>query len=63
MNRLLAADTCFSLKQLAVNGKDLTEMGVFGPEVGRLLNALLDRVLDGDLPNERDTLLTALKHL
>ena len=63
LNRLLAADTCFSLKQLAVNGKDLTEMGVFGPEVGRLLNALLDRVLDGDLPNERDTLLTALKHL
>lgn len=63
LDKLLAENACFSLKQLAVNGKDLTDMGLFGPAVGRMLNALLDAVVDGELPNERDALMAALKHL
>lgn len=63
LDRLLAEDACFSLKQLAVNGKDLTEMGLSGPAVGRALNTLLERVVDGGLPNERVALLEAVKKL
>lgn len=63
LDRLLAEDACFSLKQLAVNGKDLTEMGLSGPAVGQALNTLLERVVDGGLPNERAALLEAVKDL
>lgn len=60
---LLAADACFSLGQLAVNGRDLMELGFSGPEIGRTLNALLDKVVDGELPNERAALLEAARKL
>ncbi|MDD3347722.1 HD domain-containing protein [Oscillibacter sp.] len=57
LEELLTEDACFSLKQLAVHGKDLLELGLKGPAVGRTLNALLDRVVEGDAPNERTCLL------
>lgn len=63
LDRLLEEDACFSLKQMAVNGKDLTDMGFFGPAVGRVLNALLERVVNGELPNERKALLEAARKL
>ena len=63
LDKLLAEDACFSLKQLAVNGKDLTKIGLSGPAVGRMLNALLDRVVDGDVPNEREALLKTAAEL
>lgn len=46
------------MKQLAVNGKDLTEMGLSGPAVGQVLHMLLEAVIDGRLPNERETLVS-----
>jgi len=57
LEQLLAEDACFSLKQLAVNGRDLLALGLQGAEVGRVLNALLDAVINGDVPNEREALL------
>ena len=60
MEKLLAEDACFSLKQLAVNGKDLTEFGLSGPVVGQVLKNLLDAVVDGDLPNDRKELLSSV---
>lgn len=57
LDELLAEDACFSLRQLAVNGKDFTEMALSGPAVGAALEALLDRVVEGELPNDRETLL------
>ena len=57
LERLLAEDACFSLKQLAVNGDDLLALGLRGPAVGRALEALLNKVVDGELPNEREALL------
>ena len=48
----------FSLKQLAVNGSDLLGLGVPpGPAVGKLLQRLLEAVLSGETPNERQALL------
>ena len=57
LDRLLTEDACFSLKQLAVNGNDLKALGLRGPAVGRTLEALLNKVVDGELPNEREALL------
>lgn len=57
LDRLLAEDACFSLKQLAVDGNDLLALGLRGPAVGQMLDTLLNGVVDGELPNERAALL------
>ena len=62
MERLLAEKACFSRKDLAVNGKDLTDMGLRGPVVGLVLQALLEQVVDGELPNDRSLLLREVKN-
>ena len=55
---LREADACMSLKQLAVTGSDLLASGIpEGRAVGAMLNRLLDAVMEGSLPNERDALL------
>ena len=63
LDKLLAEDACFSLKQLAVNGRDLLALGLSGPAVGAALEELLGKVVDGTLPNEREILLEALQRL
>lgn len=54
---ILASQACFSLKTLAVNGKDLLALGYRGPEVGKILQTLLHQVMDGKVPNEKNLLL------
>ncbi len=58
---VLAGGACFSLKQLAVKGGDLTALGLQGPAVGRGLAELLELVIDEKLPNERGILLEYVK--
>ncbi len=62
LERLLAEDACFSLKQLAVKGGDLLALGFSGPAVGEALNGLLGKVVDGALPNRREALLAYLQN-
>ena len=57
LNRILAADACLSLRQLAVNGNDMAALGLSGPAVGEMLRALLDAVIDEQADNTRDALL------
>lgn len=61
LQSVLDRNSCFSLKQLAVNGNDLKERGYRGPEIGRALRWLLNAVIDGRLPNEKNALLEALE--
>lgn len=61
LRRLLEQNACFSLRQLAVNGRDMTALGYRGPEVGRMLKQLLRAVVDGRLDNDRQTLLRAAR--
>ncbi len=61
LDKLLAEDACFSLKQLAVKGGDLLALGFSGPEIGQALEALLAQVVDGALPNEQAALLDHLQ--
>ena len=61
LDALLAEQPCFTLKNLAVNGRDLTALGYRGPEVGEKLQSLLETVMDGRVENTREALLAALK--
>lgn len=54
---------CMSLKDLAVNGNDLSALGFSGREIGDTLNVLLDRVLDENLSNDREALLDFVKKI
>jgi len=60
LDRLLAEQPCFTLKDLNLHGEDLIELGFKGREIGEKLNWLLKMVMDG-LPNERETLLNAIR--
>lgn len=57
LKELLAANACFSLKDLAVNGRDMAALGLAGREIGAALRACLEEVLAGRLPNEQKALL------
>lgn len=62
VEQVLAEEQCFSLKQLAIDGRALMDLGVpQGPEIGKILNALLQQVLDGELANDKQSLLEAAK--
>ena len=58
-----AENACLSLKDLAVNGHDLMALGISGREIGICLNALLNKVIDEQLPNEKEALLHAARSL
>ena len=56
--QILSEQQAFSLRDLAVNGSDLLALGMDpGPEVGRVLNTLLEAVISERLPNDRGVLL------
>ena len=58
--QLDADGVCCRVSQLAVNGRDLMAAGIpAGPGLRRTLEALLDAVVQGQLPNEQQCLLDA----
>ena len=58
--RLVETNACCRINQLAVNGRDLMDAGIRpGPGLRRVLSALLEQVLTGQLPNEKAALLAA----
>lgn len=53
---------CFSLKDLAINGNDLIQLGYErGKSIGMMLNYLLEMVIDGIVINEKESLLEITK--
>lgn len=59
---IILENSCIKLKDLAINGKDLMEIGFpEGKSIGRVLDNLFNLVLDGKLQNERDILLKEAK--
>ena len=60
-SRISAAGDCVTLKQLAVTGGDLIQAGIRpGPEMGRILQHLLDAVLEDPSLNTKEQLLKQL---
>ena len=62
MEEIRVEDACLSLRTLAIGGDDLMALGVpKGKQIGELLHALLDDVIEERLPNEKEALLQAAK--
>ncbi len=60
----LEKKTALSLKSLAVNGRDLMNIGIpAGKELGRILNELLDCVVEDPSMNDREKLLETAKKI
>lgn len=58
LDEVIRQEQCFSLKDLAVSGKDILVLGIpQGKRVGEILHSLLDRVISGELPNDRSVLM------
>lgn len=61
---IVAKNECFSLKNLALGGGDLISAGIKpGPEMGKILDILLEKVIEGEIPNEKKALLEFAKTL
>ena len=52
---------CIGYATLAVTGDDVKALGFEGREIGRMLEWALMQVLNGQLPNDRERLLAALR--
>ena len=64
LEALLVEKPCVTLRDMAVNGRDMMALGAKGRAVGEILQWLLEQVLDDALPNERKDLLeTARAHM
>ena len=62
LNRIITSGECYSLRQLSVNGSDLLHLGMSsGIQIGQTLDQLLDKVIEGELPNEKELLLDRAK--
>ncbi|NLD20142.1 MAG: CCA tRNA nucleotidyltransferase [Clostridiales bacterium] len=62
IEKILEEQQCFCIKHLAVSGKDLIGLGVEeGPEIGAILDKLLEGVLEGRIPNKKDPLIEFIK--
>ncbi|WP_285945853.1 CCA tRNA nucleotidyltransferase [Thomasclavelia cocleata] len=59
LEEILSEKSCFSLKDLAVNGNDVKEVMKLkeGKDIGYWLNEILKRVIDGELENNKDDLV------
>ena len=62
LEEVLQEDECFSLKDLAVNGKDLMDVGYkAGRQLGVVLQGLLDCVIGEEVNNNKEELLELAK--
>ena len=55
LDEVVEQEQCFSMKDLAINGKDVMSLGVpEGRLVGDTLRHILDMVTNGEIPNETE---------
>ncbi|MCL2157911.1 MAG: CCA tRNA nucleotidyltransferase [Oscillospiraceae bacterium] len=58
IDTIIGQRQCYSLKDLAINGRDLIDAGVKeGPLIGEILGRLLDMVIDEQVENEKSALI------
>jgi tRNA nucleotidyltransferase (CCA-adding enzyme) len=63
VNKIIDAKECFSIKDLAINGRDLMELGIKqGKEIGNILNKSFELVLDNPNLNDKEYLLNIVKN-
>lgn len=58
VDQIISTKQCFTLHDLRINGHDLAVLGLYpGKKMGDTLDTLLEAVMDGRCPNEREALL------
>lgn len=59
MQQVLIQNPALTLDAMAVNGRDLQQAGICvpGPATGKLLRRLLSKLVDGEVPNQKEALL------
>lgn len=64
LEQIAAENACLHTRDLSINGKDLIALGVpQGEQIGKILQQLLDAVLDEKLSNEREILLAEVHRI
>lgn len=58
---IINQNECFTIKQLAINGKDLLELGFKGKEIGDMLNQVLTLIIDEILDNNQEHIIQWIK--
>lgn len=54
-------ETCYSLRQLEINGNDLKQLNILGKNIKLILNQCLDQVMQGNLVNQKKELIEYIK--
>lgn len=58
LEEIESEEVCFKISDLEINGSDLLKLGLpKSPEIGRILNILLDEVMDETTPNNKEALI------
>lgn len=63
LDAVIAEGEPFTVKDLAVNGNDMLSLGLQGKQIGNVLNMLLDKVINNELENEKDSLISYVKRV
>ena len=64
LEQIKQENSCLQVKDLAISGTDLMEAGFApGPQMGSILNQLLEAVLNEEVPNEATALLEKAKQI
>ena len=62
IDKVIAEQHCFSLKGLAVDGKDLIAAGIpEGAKIGAILKTLVDAVIEEQVENDKDKLMDMVR--
>ena len=60
-NTILSSQDCYTLSQLALNGKDMVSLGYTGKEISKNLHFLLNAVIEEKVENTKEELISYLK--
>jgi len=63
LRSVLRSGECLSIKQLAVSGGELSELGFRGTEIGAALSVLLAHVIENPCSNDPEQLLLLAKKM
>ncbi len=64
IEEIISAGECYTLSKLAVNGSDVSSLGLFPANmIGKVLFRLLEMVMDAEAENEKNILINYIKNL
>lgn len=61
IHQLVKSKTCFKVADLAIDGNDLSALGLEGKKIGNVLKTVLNKVSQGEINNVEGEILTYIK--